>query len=115
MGTGIEQTYPAVHQALRQQMINHGGTVITEFLPFTPLLQQHFPRRNRIVSGLSLGVIVAEAALKSGSLLTAQWAAEQGKKIGRASCRERGKSLVVAVRCVHQEDEKTAARKAREH
>ncbi|ENW85296.1 DNA-processing protein DprA [Acinetobacter pseudolwoffii] len=81
MGTGIEQTYPAVHQALRQQMINHGGTVITEFLPFTPPLQQHFPRRNRIVSGLSLGVIVAEAALKSGSLLTAQWAAEQGKNI----------------------------------
>ena len=79
MGTGIEQTYPAAHQTLRQQIIEHGGTVITEFLPFTPPLQQHFPRRNRIVSGLSLGVIVAEAALKSGSLLTAQWAAEQGK------------------------------------
>lgn len=81
MGTGIEQTYPAAHQALRQQIIEHGGTVITEFLPFTPPLQQHFPRRNRIVSGLSLGVIVAEAALKSGSLLTAQWATEQGKTI----------------------------------
>lgn len=79
MGTGIEQTYPAAHQTLRQQIIEHGGTVITEFLLFTPPLQQHFPRRNRIVSGLSLGVIVAEAALKSGSLLTAQWAAEQGK------------------------------------
>ena len=81
MGTGIEQTYPAAHQALRQQIIENDGTVITEFLPFTPPLQQHFPRRNRIVSGLSLGVIVAEATLKSGSLLTAQWAAEQGKTI----------------------------------
>ncbi|WP_180173986.1 DNA-processing protein DprA [Acinetobacter sp. YH01024] len=81
MGTGLDQTYPTAHQRLRQEIIQHGGTVISEFLPHTPPLQHHFPHRNRIVSGLSLGVIVAEAALKSGSLITAQRAAEQGKSI----------------------------------
>ena len=81
MGTGLEQTYPTQHQALRQQILAHSGTVITEFLPGTPPLQHHFPRRNRIVSALSLGVVVAEAALKSGSLITAKLAAEQGKLV----------------------------------
>lgn len=81
MGTGLDQTYPATSQPLKEQIIAQGGTVITEFLPGTPPLQHHFPRRNRIVSGLSLGVIVAEAALKSGSLITAKLAAEQGKTV----------------------------------
>ncbi|MDN5513116.1 DNA-processing protein DprA [Acinetobacter sp.] len=81
MGTGLDQTYPSQHQQLRQQILDHSGTIISEFLPGTAPLQQHFPRRNRIVSALSLGVIVAEAALKSGSLITAKWAAEQGKSI----------------------------------
>lgn len=81
MATGLDQTYPAQHQSLRQQIIEHGGAVISEFLPDTLPLQHHFPRRNRIVSGLSLGIIVAEAALKSGSLITAKLAAEQGKTV----------------------------------
>lgn len=81
MGTGLDQTYPTQHQSLRQQILAQAGTVITEFLPGTPPLQHHFPRRNRIVSGLSLGVIVAEATLKSGSLITAKLAAEQGKLV----------------------------------
>ena len=81
MGTGLEQTYPTQHQALRQQILAHSGTVITEFLPGTLPLQHHFPRRNRIVSALSLGVVVAEATLKSGSLITAKLAAEQGKLV----------------------------------
>ena len=81
MATGIEQTYPAAHVQLRQQIVAEGGCVITEFLPFTKPLQHNFPRRNRIVSGLSLGVLVAEAALESGSLITAKLAAEQGKQI----------------------------------
>lgn len=81
MGTGLDSTYPSAHHSLRQQIVESGGAVITEFLPQTKPLQQHFPRRNRIVSGLSLGVIVAEASLKSGSLITAKLAAEQGKLI----------------------------------
>ena len=81
MGTGLEQTYPTQHQSLRQDILSNGGAVITEFLPNTPPLQHHFPRRNRIVSGLSLGVIVAEATLKSGSLITAKIAADQGKTV----------------------------------
>ena len=81
MGTGLDQTYPTSHQSLKQDIIQHGGAVITEFLPQTPPLQHHFPRRNRIVSALSLGVIVAEAAQQSGSLITAKLAAEQGKLV----------------------------------
>ena len=81
MGTGLEQTYPAQHQQLRQQIIAQSGAIITEFLPDTPPLAHHFPRRNRIVSALSLGIVVAEAALKSGSLITAKLAADQGKVI----------------------------------
>ena len=81
MGTGLDLTYPSQHQQLRQDIVQNEGTIITEFLPGTPPLQHHFPRRNRIVSGLSLGVIVAEASLKSGSLITAKAAAEQGKTV----------------------------------
>jgi len=72
--------YPAQHKQLAQQIIQ-SGAVVTEFLPTTMPLQQHFPRRNRIVSGLSLGVLVVEAALKSGSLITANEAATQGKMV----------------------------------
>lgn len=81
MGTGLDLTYPATHQGLRDQILQQHGTIISEFLPQTKPLQQHFPRRNRIVSGLSLGVIVAEATLDSGSLITAKLAAEQGKTV----------------------------------
>jgi DNA processing protein len=81
MATGLENTYPSQHQQLRQQILAQGGAIVTEFLPFTQPLQHHFPRRNRIVSGLSLGIIVTEATLKSGSLITAKIAAEQGKSI----------------------------------
>ena len=81
MGTGLDLTYPFQHQTLRTQILENNGCIITEFLPHTPPLQHNFPRRNRIVSALSLGVLVAEAALKSGSLGTAKSAAEQGKTI----------------------------------
>lgn len=79
-GTGLDSVYPAQHKQLAQE-ITQTGAIITEFLPTTMPLQQHFPRRNRIVSGLSLGVLVVEAALKSGSLITANEAANQGKMV----------------------------------
>ncbi|RDF51408.1 DNA-protecting protein DprA, partial [Acinetobacter baumannii] len=74
-------TYPAQNKKLAEHILAQNGAIITEFLPGTPPLQQHFPRRNRIVSGLSLGVLVVEATLKSGSLITANKAAEQGKTV----------------------------------
>ena len=81
MGTGLDLTYPSQHQTLRTQILENSGCIITEILPHTPPLHHNFTRRNRIVSALSLGVVVAEAALKSGSLGTAKSAAEQGKTI----------------------------------
>lgn len=81
MATGIDSTYPPQHSELRQQIVAQGGAVISEFLPQTKPLQYHFPRRNRIVSALSLGVVVAEATLKSGSLITAKLALDQGKTV----------------------------------
>ncbi|MCU4414989.1 DNA-processing protein DprA [Acinetobacter sp. WU_MDCI_Axc73] len=80
MGTGLDSTYPTANQSLRQQIAQQGA-VISEFLPQTLPLQRHFPRRNRIVSGLSLGVLVVEAKQESGSLITANEAAKQGKLI----------------------------------
>lgn len=81
VGTGLNIVYPSQHQALQEQILQNKGTILSEFLPHTPPLQHHFPRRNRLVSGLSLGILVAEAALKSGSLITAKIAAEQGKTV----------------------------------
>lgn len=81
VGTGLDQVYPSQNIGLQQKILDNSGTIITEFLPDTKPLQHNFPRRNRIVSGLSLGVLVAEAKLGSGSLITAQAAAHQGKMI----------------------------------
>ena len=79
VGTGLDSIYPTQNRHLHEQILQHSGTIISEFLPETKPLQHNFPRRNRIVSGLSLGVLVAEATLNSGSLITAQAAANQGK------------------------------------
>lgn len=81
LGTGINLCYPKQNQGLLDAIVDQGGCVITEFLPDIPPNAHNFPRRNRLVSGLSLGVLVVEAALKSGSLITARLAAEQGKLV----------------------------------
>jgi DNA processing protein len=79
-GTGLKHIYPPANRKLADDIIANGA-LISEFLPDTRPRPQHFPMRNRIISGMSLGVFVIEAALKSGSLTTARFAAEQGREI----------------------------------
>lgn len=80
MGTGIDHIYPASNRALYQE-ISEKGLIVTEFAPRTRPHRTHFPQRNRIISGLSVGTLVAEAGIRSGSLITARMASEQGREV----------------------------------
>ncbi len=80
VGTGLDRVYPKKHLALAHR-IAASGMIISEFPIGTPPLNANFPKRNRIISGLSVGTLVVEAALKSGSLITARLASEQGKDV----------------------------------
>jgi DNA processing protein len=80
IATGIDRVYPHRHRALAAQL-EQVGCLVTEFPPGTPPRRQNFPQRNRIISGLSLGVLVIEAALPSGSLITAGTAVAQGREV----------------------------------
>ena len=80
VGTGLDRVYPKQHRTLAQQIATR-GLLLSEYPLGTPPLSANFPQRNRIISGLSLGTLVVEAALQSGSLITARLALEQGKDV----------------------------------
>jgi DNA processing protein len=80
MATGIDQLYPRRHHALAMSL-ERAGCLITEFPPTTPPRRENFPQRNRLISGMSLGVLVVEAGLPSGSMITARTALEQGREV----------------------------------
>lgn len=80
LGTGIDVVYPKSNRALFRRIENE-GLIVSEFPPGTPPLSQNFPIRNRIISGLSLGTVIVEATGRSGSLITARTAAEQGREV----------------------------------
>lgn len=81
LGTGINQIYPQSHRPLAKEILQKDGLIISEFHNGTPPIADNFPKRNRIIAGLSLGTLVVEAALRSGSLITARLSFEENREV----------------------------------
>lgn len=116
LGTGLQRVYPATHRQLAARIVDEGSALVSEFPLDTPPQAGNFPRRNRLISGLSLGVLVIEASPSSGSLITARLAAEQGREVyaipgsihhpGARGCHQlirEGATLVESVEDILQE------------
>jgi DNA processing protein len=80
VGTGLDRVYPARNRDLAKRIAREGA-LVSEYLPGTPPRREHFPQRNRLISGLACGVLVVEATLSSGSLITARLAGDQGRDV----------------------------------
>jgi DNA processing protein len=81
LGTGIDTIYPSTHEGLAAEIVAQGGLLLSEFALGTAPIAGNFPRRNRLVAGLTRGTLVIEAALKSGSLITARLATDLGREV----------------------------------
>lgn len=81
IGSGINNIYPSENIDLANEIVRNGGAIVSEYLPDSKAQRMHFPARNRIISGLSKGIIVVEARNKSGSMTTVDFALEQGKNV----------------------------------
>jgi DNA processing protein len=78
---GLDRVYPSSHQGLARQIVAAGGLLVSEYPPGTEPLKHHFLARNRIIAGLSRGVVIVQAGARSGSLVTAQFAADFGRDV----------------------------------
>jgi DNA processing protein len=85
LGSGADEIYPAVNRALAKRILERGGVVVSEYHPGTGPLKWNFPARNRIISALARGTVIVEAPAKSGALITAQFALDQGRDLWVAS------------------------------
>lgn len=81
MGSGIDSIYPRENRKLAEQILTEGGALLSEYPPGAPALKFHFPQRNRIVSGLARSVVVVQAPARSGALITAEFALEEGRDV----------------------------------